>query len=191
MVCDLMISARAKFELKRPFRNTIELVDRRDCNTSEGMLEACFHHLRTARNGGRVKPTVTVFPQKLPGKEGPRVWGIQMLRYAGYVMPDGKIMGDSMNVEITNRCVELGWEPKYGKWDVLPLICMADGQEPVLREVPEDAKREVHITHPNYPWFAELGLRWCDHPPVTQFGLTVGGIDYTAVPFSGLLDVVF
>lgn len=100
-------------------------------------------------------------------------------------MPDGKIMGDSTNIEYTKRCIELGWTPKYGKWDTLPLICMPDGGEPVLKDVPEDAKVEIPITHPTLPWFGEMGLRWADHPPVTQFALSVGGIDYTATPFSG------
>ncbi len=44
--------------------------------------------------------------------------------------------------------MNLGWQPKYGKFDVLPLILQANGDEPEMFEIPEDLILEVNITHP-------------------------------------------
>jgi nitric oxide synthase oxygenase domain/subunit len=77
-------------------------------------------------------------------------------------MPDGSTIGDPMNVELTNRAIELGWKPKYGRFDVLPIIVVPSGGqgEPVMREIPKENIHEVKITHPTLPWFEDLGLRW-------------------------------
>ncbi|KAG8719769.1 Nitric oxide synthase, inducible [Ceratobasidium sp. 394] len=167
--------------------STMQTIDCRDVTTSEGMLEACFRHIETANNGGRVKPTTTIFPQKFPGQESGRIWNAQLMRYAGYKMPDGSILGDPMNVELTNRAIELGWQPKFGRFDILPLIVVPGGGqgEPVMREIPKENIHEVKITHPTLPWFEELGLRWNSHPAVSNLTLSIGGIDYTCCAFSG------
>ncbi|QRW07574.1 nitric oxide synthase, inducible protein [Ceratobasidium sp. AG-Ba] len=168
-------------------RSTMHTIDCRDVTTGEEMLEACFRHIEIANNGGRVKPTTTIFPQKFPGQESGRIWNAQLMRYAGYKMPDGSILGDPMNVELTNRAIELGWKPKYGRFDVLPLIVVPGGGqgEPVMREIPKENIHEVKITHPTLPWFEELGLRWNSHPAVSNLTLSIGGIDYTCCAFSG------
>ncbi|KAG8744278.1 Nitric oxide synthase, inducible [Ceratobasidium sp. 414] len=185
--------------------STMHTIDCRDVTTGEGMLEACFRHIEIANNGGRVKPTssylissisttemltsalATIFPQKFPGQESGRIWNAQLMRYAGYKMPDGSILGDPMNVELTNRAIELGWQPKYGRFDILPLIIVPGGGqgEPMMREIPKENIHEVKITHPTLPWFEELGLRWNSHPAVSNLTLSIGGIDYTCCAFSG------
>jgi len=165
--------------------NTMTTIDARHITDPEEMIDACLHHLDVTRNGGRIRPHVTVFPQKKPGREGPRIWNEQLLRYAAYKMEDGTIIGDPVNVEFTQICISLGWTPKYGKWDVLPLICMNDGGQPVWRDIPPKYAKEIHVTHPTYEWFSELDLRWFDHPPVSSFALSIGGIEYVAAPFSG------
>ncbi|KAG9095173.1 Nitric oxide synthase, inducible, partial [Ceratobasidium sp. 370] len=141
--------------------STMHVIDCRNVTTGEGMLEACFRHLEIANNGGRIKPTTTIFPQKFPGQEGGRIWNGQLMRYAGYKMPDGSIRGDPVNIELTNRAIELGWKPKYGRFDILPLIVVPGGGqgEPVMREIPDENIYEVKITHPTLPWFEDLGLR--------------------------------
>jgi nitric-oxide synthase len=100
-------------------------------------------------------------------------------------MEDGTILGDPVNVEFTDLCISLGWTPKYGRWDVLPLVVMNDGGEPVWRDIPAKYAKEIKVTHPTLDWFEELDLRWFDHPPVSSFALSIGGIEYTASPFSG------
>ncbi|KAG8739322.1 hypothetical protein FRC10_005780 [Ceratobasidium sp. 414] len=141
--------------------STMNVIDCRNVTTGDGMLGACFRHLEIANNGGRIKPTTTIFPQKFPGQEGGRIWNAQLMRYAGYKMPDGSIRGDPVNIELTSRAIELGWKPRYGRFDILPLIVVPGGGQgkPVMREIPEENIYEVKITHPTLPWFEDLSLR--------------------------------
>ena len=44
---------------------------------------------------------MTVFSQRTDGKHEFRVWNRQVFNYAGYRMPDGSILGDPINVEMT------------------------------------------------------------------------------------------
>jgi nitric oxide synthase oxygenase domain/subunit/sulfite reductase alpha subunit-like flavoprotein len=165
--------------------NTMTTIDARHITKSDDILEACFKHLNVTRNGGRIRPHVTVFPQKKPGQTGPRIWNEQLLRYAGYKMEDGSVIGDPANLELTARAIELGWKPKYGMWDILPLIVCEEGGDPVWKEIPSDCVKEIMVEHPKYDWFKDLGLRWFDHPPVSSFALSIGGVDYMCAPFSG------
>jgi len=75
-------------------------------------------------------------------------------------MQNGTIVGDPANVELTDVAISLGWTPKYGRWDILPIIVSAEGESPKWREVPSDCYKEVKITHPTLSWFEELDLRW-------------------------------
>lgn len=47
------------------------------------------------------RSAITVFPQRSDGKHDFRVWNAQLIRYAGYQMPDGTILGDPASVEFT------------------------------------------------------------------------------------------
>lgn len=47
------------------------------------------------------RSAITVFPQRTDGKHDFRVWNSQLIRYAGYQMPDGSIVGDPASVEFT------------------------------------------------------------------------------------------
>ena len=61
------------------------------------MVKACFRHLKTATNGGIIKTTMTVFPPKKKGERGPRIWNLQLLRYACYRMSDLETYGLSLD----------------------------------------------------------------------------------------------
>jgi nitric oxide synthase oxygenase domain/subunit/sulfite reductase alpha subunit-like flavoprotein len=165
--------------------NTMTTIDARHVTKAEDMFDALEHHLDATRNGGRIRPHVTIFPQKKPGQTGARIWNEQLLRYAAYKMEDGTIIGDPVNLDITQRAIELGWTPKYGMWDTLPIILNEDGGKAVFRDIPPHLAKQVHIEHPTYEWFKDLGLRWFDHPPVSAFALSIGGIEYCCAPFSG------
>jgi nitric-oxide synthase, bacterial len=52
-------------------------------------------------------------------------------------------------------------------------------------EIPRRVVREVQITHPDHPWFVDLGLKWYALPAVSDVLLDLGGIKYTAAPFNG------
>jgi len=43
----------------------------------------------------------------------------------------------------------------------------------------------VPITHPEYAWFTELGLRWHAVPAISNMRLTIGGVHYPLAPFNG------
>lgn len=45
-------------------------------------------------------------------------------------------------------CIDLGWKPRYGRFDVLPLILQADGQDPEVFEIPPNLVLEVTMEHP-------------------------------------------
>ena len=45
--------------------------------------------------------------------------------------------------------------------------------------------REVHITHPDNPDFATLGLKWYAVPAISEMALVIGGVVYPCAPFNG------
>lgn len=47
------------------------------------------------------RSAITIFPQRTDGQHDFRVWNSQLIRYAGYQMADGQIIGDPANVEFT------------------------------------------------------------------------------------------
>ncbi len=54
-----------------------------------------------------------------------------------------------------------------------------------LHELPADAVLEVPIAHPEFGWFAGLGLRWYAVPVISDMYLDIGGVCYPAAPFNG------
>uniref|UniRef100_A0A3B4YGT4 Nitric oxide synthase n=1 Tax=Seriola lalandi dorsalis TaxID=1841481 RepID=A0A3B4YGT4_SERLL len=129
--------------------------------------------------------STSIFTFRTDGKHDFRVWNSQLIRYAGYKQPDGQIMGDPANVEFTEICMQLGWKAPKGRFDVLPLLLQANGNDPELFEIPEDLILEVPIVHPKYEWFKELDLKWYGLPAVSNMLLEIGGLEFTCCPFSG------
>jgi nitric oxide synthase oxygenase domain/subunit len=68
----------------RLYWRSLVVRDARHVTPADGMVAECLEHLRFASNGGRVRPTMTVFPQAAPDGTGPRILGDQLIRYAGY-----------------------------------------------------------------------------------------------------------
>ncbi|WP_371779838.1 nitric oxide synthase oxygenase [Streptosporangium subroseum] len=170
----------------RLYWRSLRVRDRRHVNTPEGIAVECVNHLREAAPVRRIRPTITVFAQDRPGMPGPRIWNEQLIRYAGYAMDDGSIVGDPRYVDFTTMLRKLGWPGGPGSpFDVLPLaISMGDGP-PLLSTVPGDAVLEVPLSHPTYPWFEQLGLRWHAVPAISNMCLEIGGVCYRAAPFNG------
>uniref|UniRef100_W5KSD2 Nitric oxide synthase n=1 Tax=Astyanax mexicanus TaxID=7994 RepID=W5KSD2_ASTMX len=163
----------------------LQLFDGRKCKTAEDMFQFLCAHLKFATNGGNLRSAITVFPQRTDGQHDFRVWNSQLVRYAGYQMNDGSVIGDPASVEFTELCIQLGWKPKYGLFDVLPLVLQADGEDPELFEIPPELILEVEMEHPHYEWFKDLNLRWYALPAVANMLLEVGGLEFTACPFNG------
>ncbi|EHA24963.1 nitric-oxide synthase [Aspergillus niger ATCC 1015] len=182
----------------------LELCDLRHIHTSVGMATALLEEVTKAFNHGQIKPTVFVFPPKSVDGSGPMFWNKQVLNFAGvcspslsplampistdvtglrnpqYELEDGSIMGDPSNVKLTQDIVDLGWTPPRAKtrWDLLPIVAMAENDAPALVEVPDDLRRLIEIQHPDYPSFNELGLRWYQFPALSRLGFDIGGVQY-------------
>ncbi|MFI9585701.1 nitric oxide synthase oxygenase [Streptomyces sp. NPDC052236] len=160
--------------------------DRRQVNTAEEIHRECARHLREAFNGGRIRPTITVFAPEDRNGAGPRIHNEQLIRYAGYRQPGNRITGDPAYADFTDRVRALGWPGGPGTaFDVLPLLIGTPGEAPRLFELPPDAVHEVHIQHPEYAWFAGLGLRWHAVPVISNMTMEIGGVRYSAAPFNG------
>ncbi|XP_072547840.1 nitric oxide synthase, inducible-like [Salminus brasiliensis] len=163
----------------------LQLFDGRKCKTAEDMFQFLCAHLKFATNGGNVRSAITVFPQRTVEEHDFRVWNSQLIKYAGYQRNDGSVIGDPASVEFTELCIQLGWTPKYGLFDVLPLVLQANGEDPELFEIPPELILEVHMEHPHYEWFKDLNLRWYALPAVANMLLEIGGLEFTACPFNG------
>lgn len=170
----------------RLFWNGLMVRDMRHLTTEEEMLAAMVEHIELATNGGNLRAVMTVFrPAGRDGK-GPRIWNAQLLRYAGYRNIDGSVTGDPMNVDLTDQAFKLGWKGgRRTRFDLLPLIVQLPGGAPKMMEIPRKVVREVPISHPEYPWFNDLGLKWYALPAVSDVLFDVGGVKYTAAPFNG------
>ena len=170
----------------RLYWRSLQVRDRRHVTTAAQVAGEAFAHLREATNGGRVRPTLTVFAPTTPGRPGPRIWNEQLIRYAGYRQPDGTVIGDPRYADFTSAVRDLGWPGGPGtSFDVLPLVVQVPGEGPKLFDLPGDVVLEVPFSHPRYPWFSELGLRWHAVPAISNMCLEIGGVCYPAAPFNG------
>nr|KAI8753849.1 nitric oxide synthase [Biomphalaria glabrata] len=163
----------------------LQVFDARHILTARGMYEALCNHIKYGTNKGNLRSAITIFPQRKDGRRDFRVWNAQLIRYAGYKMDDGKIIGDPANVEFTDQCIKLGWKPKYGMFDVLPLVLSAAGSDPEWFEIPPELILEVNIRHPKYPWFSDMGLKWYALPAVSGMLFDCGGLEFPCCPFNG------
>lgn len=170
----------------RLYWRNLRVRDRREVTTADGVAAESIAHLREATNGGRVRPTITVFAPDTPGRPGPRIVSPQLVGYAGYVT-GAAVTGDPASVEITRLATALGWpgRPEPGTFDILPLLIQAAEAAPTWHELPADAVLQVPLRHPELSWFADLGLRWYAVPVVSDMELEIGGIRYPAAPFNG------
>lgn len=72
------------------------------------------------------------------------------------------------------------------RWDVLPVVVMADGDLQVIVELPANLRRLIKIRHPKYETaFWRLDLKWVAFPALSRLGFDIGGVQYTATPFIG------
>ncbi|XP_034279391.1 nitric oxide synthase 3 isoform X2 [Pantherophis guttatus] len=165
--------------------NKLQVFDARDITSAQEMYTFLCTHINYATNRGNLRSAITIFPPRAAGRGDFRIWNQQLIRYAGYKQPDGSVLGDPANMEITELCIQYGWRPPYGRFDVLPLLLQAPDEDPELFVLPPELVLEVPITHPMLPWFEELSLRWYALPAVANMLLEIGGLEFPAAPFSG------
>lgn len=169
----------------RLFWSSLHVVDARHLTEGKQVADALIHHIESATNEGRIRPTITIFAPAHPdGTHHVRIWNHQLIRYAGYETEQGMI-GDPHSLAFTQMCQSLGWQGKRTPFDVLPLIIQAEANPPQLFDIPRACIMEVPLVHPEFEWFAELQLRWYAVPIISDMRLDIGGISYPAAPFNG------
>jgi nitric-oxide synthase len=169
----------------RLFWKSIKIVDCRSIKTAEEIKVAVFNHLEMAFGNGKIKPVLTLFaPENKNGFAPLRIWNNQLIRYAAY-RSGGKILGDTAQLEFTDKCLELGWSGRGTEFDVLPVVFQFDGKDPEFFEIPSHLIKEIPISHPDLAWFSKLGLKWNALPVISDMVLEMGGIHYPAAPFNG------
>ncbi len=78
----------------RIFWNTLIVRDLRHLSTASEVFEAIVEHIKLATNNGKILSMISIFAPDKPGEPGIRIWNPLLIRYAGYSLPDGKIIGD-------------------------------------------------------------------------------------------------
>ncbi len=169
----------------RIFWQSLTVRDLRHLTTAQEIFAALLEHIELATNNGSIRPYISIFAPQQPGKKGIRIWNPQLIRYAGYRQADGSVMGDPEHCELTEICQHFGWIGRGTQFDVLPVIIQMPDCPPQWFEIPSKAILEVPISHPDYPWFADLGLKWHALPSVSDWRLEIGGVSYPTAPFSG------
>ena len=165
----------------RLFWRSMEVLDKRSLDSIDAIFDALFEHIDFATNGGNIRSTITVFN----AHKGIRIWNPQLLGFAGYEQEDGSVIGDPKHVEFTNECIRMGWEPKMGQFDILPLIVQIEGEKIQWREIPKEIITLVSIEHPSIQAINDLKLQWYSTPIISNMTLEVGGIEFMAAPFNG------
>ncbi len=187
----------------RLYWRSLVVLDRRRARTADEIFSLLVRHLQVAggaaptsridatvgppaeRPPGTIRPVISVFAPAVPGQPYPRVWNDQLVRYAGYVTDSGRLVGDPRYVDFTETMQGYGWKGKGEAFDILPLVIETPDEGVRLYELPERAVLEVPIGHPEFGWFAELGLRWHAVPAIANMRLSVGGVNYPLAPFNG------
>jgi len=171
----------------RLYWRSLHVRDLRTVSDAAGVAAHCVEHLRASDNGGKIRPMISVFAPDTPTRPGPRIWNEQLIRYAGYEQPDGRVVGDPRYCAFTSSLIERGWRPPApaGAFDVLPLVVETLDEGPEMFELPEQVVHEVPLEHPDLAWFADLEMRWHAVPVISNNRLEIGGISYPAAPFNG------
>ncbi len=164
---------------------SLKLLDARQACSARELAEACWQHLRMATNGGAVQSVITVGPPRRPDGREYRVVSTQLIRYAGYRNGDGTVTGDAAHIAITEFAMKLGWRGAGTPFDILPLLISTPDEPIRWFDVPPELVREVALEHPEFDWFAGLGLKWHAVPAVSNMNLEIGGITYPFAPFNG------
>jgi nitric-oxide synthase len=166
---------------------SLKVRDRRNLAEAAPIFNELLEHLHLADHGGQIRSVMTVFAPHEKLNTGPRIWNHQLIAYAGYRAGDGSVLGDPKNTALTERALALGWNPprERSAFDILPVIIAGRDGKPQLFSLPRESVREVPISHPEFGWFAELGLRWYAVPMITDMRFHAAATDFCAAPFNG------
>jgi nitric-oxide synthase len=163
----------------------LEVIDARAVRGAAELAQACWEHLRQARQGRTLRCLITIGPPAPPDGLQFRIVSPQLIRYAGYRRPDGRVVGDPANIAITEFARKLGWRSAGSAFDVLPLLISTPDEPVRWFDVPHELVGAIPLEHPDYAWFIDLGLEWHAVPAVSNMNLEIGGVTYPAAPFNG------
>ncbi len=169
----------------RLFWPSLQVRDLRHVSDPDEVYAALLDHLTVGTNKGKIQPMATIFAPADAGGPVVRIWNHQLLSYAGYEQPDGSIIGDPKNRDFTREAMRLGWKGDGTRFDLLPIVIQKRGEAPRVYPPPTEQAMEVPLTHPQFPWFAELGLKWYVIPVLSDMNLSLGGMNFPAAPFNG------
>ena len=170
----------------RLFWKSLKIFDCRSVTNAEEVKLAVLNHLEIAFGNGKIKPVLTLFPPENESGIAPfRFWNSQWIRYAAYKLSNGSILGDPAQLAFTEKCQYLGWKGRGTEFDVLPVVFQFEGKNPEFFDIPSELVNEVSITHPDFPWFSDLHLKWNVLPVISDMVLEIGGIHYPTAPFNG------
>ena len=169
----------------RLFWKTLKVRDRRTLSTPAEVFADAMEHLESATQGGKIRSTLSIYATEEEGDRGFRILNKQVVRFAGYALPGGKVLGDPDSLEFTKYCMSLGWEGKNTAFDLLPLVIQRQGEPASWFALPEEKVLRVALSHPDYTWFKELGLQWYAVPVISDMRLEIGGISFPCAPFNG------
>ncbi len=169
----------------RLFWKTLKVRDRRKLSSAEEVFADALAHLKSATQGGKIRSTLSVYATADEGGQGIRILNKQLIRFAGYTLPNGEILGDPDSISFTSYCTSLGWEGKKTAFDLLPLVIQREGEPARWFPIPEEQVLRVNLCHPDYSWFQELKLQWYAVPVISDMRLEIGGISFPCAPFNG------
>jgi nitric-oxide synthase len=169
----------------RLFWKTLKVRDRRKLSSAEEVFADALAHLKLATQGGKIRSTLSVYATADEGGQGIRILNKQLVRFAGYTLPNGEILGDPDSISFTSYCTSLGWEGKKTAFDLLPLVIQLEGEPARWFPIPEEQVLRVNLCHPDYTWFQELKLQWYVVPVISDMRLEIGGISFPCAPFNG------
>jgi len=164
----------------RLFWRSMEVIDQRSIDTPDAIFDALFHHIDFAYNDGNIRSTITVFN----AHKGIRILNPQLIGFAAYKQNDGSVIGDPKHLRLTNECIRLGWEPKNGSFDLLPIVIEIDGTI-IWKEIPKELVKLIPIEHPSIETISKLDVKWYSTPIISNMTLEVGGVEFMAAPFNG------
>ncbi|UTH13433.1 nitric oxide synthase oxygenase [Macrococcus equipercicus] len=154
----------------RLFWDKLHVLDKRHLTAEAELLDAVVHHIDYATNSGKIRPTITIFPQGKAADAPFVIVNDQLVRYA-----DDPIAGP------LKQQVE---QMTDSRSHILPLLYRYDGELKTF-EIPADVIMEVPLVHPAYPAFSKLNLTWYAVPMISAMDLRIGGITYSCAPFNG------
>lgn len=154
----------------RLFWDKLHVIDKRHLTTEEEMIEAVEHHIQYATNDGKLRPAITIFPQGEINTAPFVIVNDQLIRYS-----------DDRIVQSTKQKIEM-IQPVTTKF--LPIMYRYHDTFNI-HHLNTKLIKEVSLTHPNYPSFDTLDLKWYAIPIISAMDLKIGGVTYATAPFNG------